>query len=158
MMDLYYVALKHYFENNLEEAEKLAKRLLKKRKKDYKVWFLDALIKNKKGLLSEALASVNKCLELKDDFHEAWVLKASILEKLGKIEDALDSIDTAIDLRLSQDDYIDYELLIQKAKILIKLGDRKKAIEIIEKVEDMNPEDEELKSLKNKFFARKNSN
>jgi len=141
-------AYKYYFEGNIEKAEKMLEKILEKRKNDYRVWLLDALIKNRKGELDKAFKSVEKSIELKDDNYEAWTLRATILRRLGRKEEALDSYSKAIDLQLKQDNYVDYELYIEKAKILIELGNLKMAKKIIKEIEELNPEDDDFKNLK----------
>ncbi len=155
MMDLVEQAINDFFEGEYEKAEKKLRRLIKSRKNDPWVWFLKGLIDRKKGDNSEALDALETAIKLRKDFVEAWVLRGIILRDLKRFKDALIAFDTAIEIQISNDDYNDYELMLEKAKTYIEMGDKNKARRIIDMVKEINPEDDELKDLEAKLSQSK---
>ncbi|MGQ4891871.1 MAG: tetratricopeptide repeat protein [Candidatus Njordarchaeia archaeon] len=150
-MDILNTAYKLYFDGELGRAKEIVEKLKKKRKNDYRLWLLDALIKNKEKRYEDSLESVNKSLDIKSDNHEAWILKGHILVKLNDFEEALYAFNTAIEIQMEMDNYIDYESMIEKLKILIKLGKTKKARDLLKKLKEIIPEDEELQVIEKKL-------
>jgi len=153
-MDIIERAINLFFLGKIRQAESILNDVMKNKKNDPKAWFLKALIERKKGDNNSALNAINKALELNNEFVEAWILKHYIMRDLKKYEEALRAIDEAIRLTLEKDDYEDYELLIEKARTLILLGDLKRAKGIIFKIRDLNPEDSDLEEL---FYLVKES-
>ena len=150
-MDILNNAYKLYFDGEIEKAKEIIGKIKKKRKNDYRLWFLDALIKNKEGKYKESLDSIDKSLDIKSDNYEAWILKGYILEKLNNLEDAIYAFNTAIEIQAETDNYVDYETMIEKLKILVKLGKTKKAKELIKKLKEIVPYDEELQEIESKI-------
>ena len=147
-MDIVTRAFKAYFDGNIERAEYLLKKFRDKRKNDYRVWLLDAMINNHKGEYEKALKSIDKGLELNSKSHEMWILRGNILEKLGDLHEALLSFEEAVKIQLKEDDYYDYETRIQQVKVLIKMGRIKRAREILTELEELLVDEEEIAELK----------
>ena len=115
-MDILNDAYKLYFDGEIEKAKAIIEKIKKKRKNDYRLWFLDALIKNREGKYEEGLNSINKSLDIKSDNYEAWILKGYILEKLNDLEEAIYAFNTAIEIQAETDNYVDFETMIEKLK------------------------------------------
>jgi tetratricopeptide (TPR) repeat protein len=150
-MNLVNRAYKLYFEGDIDAAEKQLERMIKRRIKDFRVWMLNAMIKNRKGEYEEALESVEKSIELNPKNHEAWILKGFILKKMSNFTEALYSFETAVKIQIENDNYIDYETKIEIADLLITLGMEKRAEKVIKELESLIPEDENIKNLRGKL-------
>ena len=150
-MDIVERAINLFFLGKTKQAEKILEDLLDMRRTDPRVWFLKALIDRFNHKLKDALIAIKKATDLRKDFMEAWVLRAIIAEDLRDYEEALMAIDEAINLSLRLDDYEDYELLIEKAKILYLMGKSKEAKNILSHVQELNPEDVDMKDLLKKL-------
>lgn len=140
-----------FFNGNLEVVEKRLNIVLKRRKNDPWLWFLKALISKMKGLNKEALSAVENSINLKKDFYEALVLKGIILRELKFYEEAIKLFNEALKVRVDGDNYMDYEVEIEKAKTYIAIGNKNKAKQIINKILEINPEDDDIKSLLQKI-------
>ena len=140
-------AINLFFEGDIQRAEIRLKQLIKKRPKDSRVWFLKGLIERAKGNNEEALEALDKAVEIQEKFIEAWILKGIVLRELKKFQDSLLAFNKAIEIQLIENDYEDYEILIEKAKTYFAMGKKKEAIDILKKVEEINPEDEDLKNM-----------
>ncbi len=147
-MDIVTRAFKAFFDGKINIAESLLKKFKDKRRNDFRVWLLDAMIQNHKKNYSEALKSINKGLELNNKSHEMWVLRGNILEKLGEYYEAYLSLEEAFKIQLSEDDYFDYETRLQQVKILIKLKKIKKAKQLLSELEELALDEEELAEIK----------
>ncbi|MEH2084110.1 MAG: tetratricopeptide repeat protein, partial [Nostoc sp.] len=83
----------------------------------------------------DALASLDKALELKSDNYNLWELQARLLLELEHYQDALASLDKALELKSD-----DYNLWNYKTITLYKLKFYDKAIESAKKSIYINPE------------------
>ncbi len=146
-MDIVEKAINLALEGKIREAEKKLDVLISRRRDDPRVWFLKGLIERNKGRNEEALKALNRATELRSDFAEAWILKGFILRDLRMYDDALRALNKAYNIELEEDDYEDYELLIEMAHIYVLMGQINKAIELLNKAQEINPEDENLKKL-----------
>ncbi|MHA1615834.1 MAG: tetratricopeptide repeat protein [Candidatus Njordarchaeales archaeon] len=156
-MDIVERAINLFFLGKVRQAENILEDIFNSRKNDPRIWFLKALIEKSKGNLLPALNSIEKALELKRDYVEAWTLKASIAREANNFGEALRAIDEALTIIYKQDDYEDYELLIEKAKILYLMGNIRAAQRILIKVLEINPEDMDLQDLLEKIRTAKKS-
>ncbi len=155
-MNLVNRAYKLYFEGNIDAAERQLERMIKRKVKDYRIWMLNAMIKNRKGEYGEALDSVERSIELNPKNHEAWVLKGYILKKMNNLIEALFSFETAVKIQMEDDNYVDYETKIEIANILINLGKVKKAEKVVKELELLIPEDDSVKNLRDRLRKTKN--
>jgi len=146
-MNLMEQILEAFFEGKIIEAERKLNRLLETRKDDPQAWFLKSFIEKNKGNNEEALKAIEHAISMSKNYTEAWVLKGIILRNLARYKESLDAFDKAMELQLLYENYEDYEILIEKAKTYLEMGDRKKALEIINKVMEINPEDDEINKL-----------
>ena len=146
-MDAIDKAFNIFFDGKIKEAKEFTKRLLKHRKKDPRLWLLKSLIDREEGMIEDALESVDRAIELKPNYVEAWIFKGIILRLLDQYEEAIRAFEEAMKIQLNEEGYEDYELLIEEARTYIMMGDKRKALEILEKVSEINPEDDDLKEL-----------
>ena len=147
-MDIVTRAFKAFFDGKINVAESLLKKFKDKRRNDYRVWLLDAMIQNHRKNYNEALKSINKGLELNNKSHEMWILRGNILEKLGEYYEAYLSLEEAFKIQLNEDDYFDYETRLQQIKILIKLKKIKKAKQLLSEIEELVLDEDELTEIK----------
>jgi len=136
-----------FFRDNIEAVKKRLSMILKRKKDDPWLWFLKALIEMRQGLYNEALSAIEKSISLRKEFYEAWVMKGIILRGLKLYEEAIVSFNEAVKIRMNEDNYLDYEVEIEKAKTYIAMGDKSKTKQIINKILEINPEDDDIKSL-----------
>ncbi len=147
-MDIVTRAFKAFFDGKINVAESLLKKFKDKRRNDYRVWLLDAMIQNHRKNYNEALKSINKGLELNNKSYEMWILRGNILEKLGEYYEAYLSLEEAFKIQLNEDDYFDYETRLQQIKILIKLKKIKKAKQLLSEIEELVLDEDELTEIK----------
>jgi len=137
------LAYKLYFEGKAEAAKKIVRRIIE-RSDNPKALFLYALICYQGGELNEAFEALERAISVDSTLFEAWILRAKILRKMKRYSEAIESLDKAYELRLSEEDYEDYEILVLKAEILLEMGRADLARKEIEKAKKINPFDEDI--------------
>jgi len=150
------LAYKLFFNGNIAESKKIIKKIIEK-SESASAYFLYGLILYQEKSFHDALWATDKSIELNHDFYEAWILKAKILRSLGKIKEAIVCLDKALEIISRIEDYLDYELLIQKAQLYLEIGDTKNAKKELTRAKEINPDDEEIKALENKIRLIKQS-
>lgn len=139
-----------FFQGKIKEAKQIVKRILEK-EQNPKASFLLAWICFQESEIQEAFSAIEETINLNVNFFEAWILRAKILHKMGRHSDALEALDKAYELRQTDEEYEDYEILALKAKILLEMGRLDLAKKEIEKAKKVNPYDEEIMSLEEKL-------
>ncbi len=87
-----------------------------------------ALLEEKLGRTEAALNYIEKGLKLSNRFTPLYVLKGKLLEKQNKLQEALNCYESAYQLQVAPE----IEPLLHMGRILPKLGQKKKALQILE--------------------------
>jgi tetratricopeptide (TPR) repeat protein len=111
---------------------------------DYKAWYGRGVMLKNLGRYEEAIASLDKALEIKPDYYKAWYSRGNALYALDFYEEAIFSYEKAIQLK---PDFA--QAWYEKGKALDKLGDRQEAIASRNKALEIQPKTDVLKPKPN---------
>ena len=109
----------------------------------YEQWILKALLRSTLSLYEEAVAAINKAIDLKKDTGEAWEMKASMLSTMGHFEESLSAINQALEYESANS-----ALWTEKGFILINLLRNDEAIETLDKALSISSDDSRALDLK----------
>lgn len=130
------LALQHLKARNFGEAERLCKRILRRRKDDANAWQVLAEIATARSEFEEAAKYHKKCISLRPRYADYYVRLATVRTKQGRHDEAVVALDRVLKL---QPDHP--SALAWKAQALERLGEYDKARELIEHLVKASEED-----------------
>lgn len=119
-----------------DEAEQAYDKAVDRDPADPTNWYARSLVKTSRGRYAEALADVNKVLELAPDFPYAYAGRARAYAGLGQLENALADLGRAIALRPN-----DIEVYHERGKLYYDVGRFDAAAADMSRIIQLNPKD-----------------
>lgn len=140
-----------YFSGDLEGAERIANAVYRRTQNSQtraRAAFLLGLIAGRRGRNEEAVEMLREAERLGLRTPQLYLALARLLYKLNRLEGALRAVREARKLESSEEDgFVDTDVLVLEAKILIKMGRRGEARQIIERLVRMALADDEVLRL-----------
>ncbi len=102
---------------------------------DAKAWFDRGFDQLMRGDFIDAIASLDKALEIKPDDHAAWYNRGVALDSLGRLEEAIASLDKALEI---QPDF--YDAWNNRGRALFNLGRFQEAIASFDRAIALKPD------------------
>jgi tetratricopeptide (TPR) repeat protein len=133
----------HYFINQQNNAIQYLNKAIEVEPDNPDIWSLRASELQGMGLLSESLISYEESIKLDNKNALNWSLKAFIESQIGEKEKAFNSIKTALNI-----DNKDKNVMGNAASIYSKFGYREKAIYFLEKIIEINPNEDRAWRMK----------
>ena len=129
------LAYQYYQQNNLVEAEKICRRILKEKPQDFQVLHLLAVLENLAGRNEIAIQLLNQVITLCPNYSQAYSNLAKVMKNEGHLEEAIAHYQTAISLE--PNDSSNYSNL---GLIFLEKGQIDSAIINYEKSREINPD------------------